>query len=145
MSTLARAATAATAVLLASVVLAGCSDDAADDGAEARTAACRTYALGAGADGERLADELAAVVEQQPEAGYNAEDSTKRLRAVRLAAGRSGSVADLPTADYRLFRAVVTTSLALDTAVNDSEAGSLDAAAVNAYVKAVKALGAVCD
>lgn len=97
------------AALVATVVLTGCGDD--DDGpsskeraAAAGVQACRAFFLAGGATGDGVVRDLNAILS---EGSYQPEPLRAELLVLRTAAAESGSVPDLPDADYRLFRDVV--------------------------------------
>lgn len=129
-------------VSLLVVSLAACGDDDSDDGADARTTACRSYELLAGADGKRIADDLTRVVAGS--GSYNDEQTTARLVAVRAAAAKAGLTEELPDADYRRFRDLVDASLGLEASLADTENSGLSSAAVARYAATVQGLQDAC-
>ena len=142
--TISRAIPAAVLAVLLGTALTACGDDSEnDDAAEATTHACRSFVLIGGADANQLAEELQAVISGT--GGYNEEDVTERVLAIRAAATKAGLTEDLPKKDFRLFATLVDATLRAETAVAaDADSGSGVAPALGAYVRAVKAVDARC-
>jgi len=137
------AAGAALAVLLSLGLTACGSDSHADDAAKATTHACRSFVLVGGADADQLAKELQAVLADT--GGYNAEDVTARVLAIRAAATTAGLIEYLPKKDFRMFAALVDATLAAETAVKaEADSSSSLAPAIGAYNRAVQAVDARC-
>ena len=118
--------------------LAGCGGDSA-----AGTAACRTYALGGGAGDRGLIADLSGAVAA---GNWDAGPLLAEVSAVRSGAERAGLVKGLSTADYRLFRNVVTASanVGFDVAPTDSSR-NLDSTVIASLQTAVDAVHKRCD
>lgn len=120
---------------LLTTTLAGCGDEDQDDAAEARTVACRGYAL------DTVGDRAQAVEEMAAAADFGEWDNERlSLPVARLgaAAAKAGNVPDLAEADYAAFLALVAAARSADVMINPTgdevdlktAADELDAAAL---------------